>query len=147
MTYAFAYSENKANSTVLVLKCCYHSTMQLNGVFHDGEAETCASEFAAPALVDTVEPLEDTRQMLLRYSNAIVGEGELPMGVGVGMCKGYRGAVARVGYGVVGEVAEDAMDERRVGASHKRGGQLVVEMHPMFFQLQCRSVENLLHYL
>ena len=137
MTYAFAYSENKANSTVLVLKCCYHSTMQLNGVFHDGEAETCASEFAAPALVDTVEPLEDTRQMLLRYSNAIVGEGELPMGVGVGMCKGYRGAVARVGYGVVGEVAEDAMDERRVGASHKRGGQLVVEMHMMFFQMQC----------
>ena len=147
MTYAFAYSENKANSTVLVLKCCYHSTMQLNGVFHNSEAETCASKFAASTFVDTVESLKDTRQMFCWDSNAIVGESELPMGVGVGMCKGYRGSVARVGYGVVGEVAEDAMDERRVGASHKRGGQLVVEMHPMFFQLQCRSVENLLHYL
>ena len=90
---------------------------------------------------------DEAKGNFLRYSNAIVGEGELPMGVGVGMCKGYCGAVARVGYGVVGEVAEDAMGERRVGASHKRGGQLVVEMHPMFFQLQCRSVENLLHYL
>ena len=147
MTYAFAYSENKANSTVLVLKCCYHSTMQLNGVFDDGEAEACASKFAASTLVDTIEPLEDTRQMLLRYSNAIVGEGELPMGVGVGMCQGYRGSVARVGYGVVGEIAEDAMDERRIGACHKRGWQLVVEMHLMFLQLQCRSVEDLLNYL
>ena len=136
MTYAFAYSENKANSTVLVLKCCYHSTMQLNGVFHDGETETCASEFAASAFIDTVESLEDTRQMLLRYSNAIVGESELPMGVGVGMCKGYRGAVARVGYGVVGEIAEDAVDKRHVAVGHKRRWQLAVEMHTMLFQMQ-----------
>ena len=73
MTVVFIYRENKSDAAVGVLECCDHSTMQLNGVFHDGEAETCASEFAAPALVDTVEPLEDTRQMLLRYSNAIVG--------------------------------------------------------------------------
>ena len=147
MTYAFAYSENKANSTVLVLKCCYHSTMQLNGVFHNSEAETCASKFAASTFVDTIESLKDTRQMFCRDSNAIVGESELPMGVFVGMCQGYRGAVACVGYGVVGEIAEDAVDERRIGACHKRGGQLVVEMHLMFLQLQCRSVEDLLHYL
>ena len=111
MTYAFAYSENKANSTVIVSKCCYHSTMQLNGVFHNSEAETCASKFAASTFVDTIEPLEDTRQMLLRYSNAIVGESELPMGVFVGMCQGYRRSIACIGNGVVGEVAEDTMDK------------------------------------
>ena len=96
MTYALAYSENKANSTVLVLKCCYHSTMQLNGVFHNSEAETCTSKFAASTFVDTVESLKDTLQMFCRDSNAIAGEGELPMGVGAGVCQGYRGAVACV---------------------------------------------------
>ena len=111
MIYAFAYSENKANSTVLVLKCCYHSTMQLNGVFHDGETETCASEFAASAFIDTVESFKDTRQMFCWDSNAIVGECELPTGVCIGMRKGYCGPIACIGNGVVSEVAEDAMDK------------------------------------
>ena len=111
MTYAFAYRENKANSTVLVLKCRYHSIMQLNGVFHDGEAETCASEFATSTFIDTVESLKDTRQMFCRDSNAIVGENELPMCVLVGMCQGYRRSIACIGNGVVGEVAEDTMDK------------------------------------
>lgn len=136
MTYAFAYSENKANSTVLVLKCCYHSTMQLNGVFHDGETETCASEFAASAFIDTVESLKNTRQMFRSNPYAIVGECELPTGVCIGMRKGYCGPIACIGNGVVSEVAEDAMDKRHVAVGHKRRWQLVVEMHTMLFQMQ-----------
>ena len=93
MVGVFGYSENEADAAVGVLECDYRTAVQSHGVFDDGEAETCTSEFAAPALVDTIEPLEDTRQMLLRDSNAIVGEGELPMGVG--MCT-YRLALKDV---------------------------------------------------
>ena len=137
MTYAFAYSENKAYSTILILKCCDHSAVELNGIFHNGEAKTCTSEFPASPFIDAVESLKDTRQMFWSNPYAIVRECELPMGVCVGMRKGYCSPIACIGNGVVSEVAEDAMDKRHVAVGHKRRWQLVVEMHMMFFQMQC----------
>lgn len=61
MVGVFGYGENEADATVGVLECGYRTAVQSHGVFDDGEAETCASEFAASTFVDTVESLEDTR--------------------------------------------------------------------------------------
>ena len=46
-------------------------------VFHDGEAEARAAQFATAALVDTVEALEETVEVLRLYARAVVADQEL----------------------------------------------------------------------
>lgn len=83
-------------------------------VFHDGEAEARAAQFATAALVDTVEALEETVEVLRLYARAVVADQELVEMAAFMFrlladdveARGSRG----VGNGIVDEVAEDAVD-------------------------------------
>ena len=48
------------------------SPVSLNDMLHDGESESRSAELAAAGLVDTVEPLEEARQVLVPYPAAAI---------------------------------------------------------------------------
>ena len=89
--------------------------MDGNCVFHDGEPETRAAEFATTTFVNAIETLEEVVEMLRLYARAIVADQELVEMTAFGLRLfadnvETRGACS-VGYSIVDEVAEDAVDE------------------------------------
>ena len=106
---ALGYGELEAQSARGQVAGRYRAAVQQHRVLHDGEPQSCAAHLAAAPLVYAVEPLEEARQMLGRHSYAVVAERELPCVAAIGGADCYRGAVAGVCYGVVGEVAEYAV--------------------------------------
>ena len=46
--------------------------MSIDNVFHDGQPQTRSSHLARPLVVDPVEPVENLRELLFRYSDSFV---------------------------------------------------------------------------
>ena len=88
--------------------------MGSNCIFHDGKAETCAAEFARATFVNAVETFEEVVEVLRFYARAIVANQELIEMAAFGFClfadNGETRGTCRIRYGVVDEVAEDAVD-------------------------------------
>ena len=110
-----------------------------NSIFHDGEAEACAAQFARAALVDAVEALEEMVEVLWFYAGAVVADVELDemtafmfiLFADDGETRGTCG----VGNDIVDEVAEDAVEQAGIaedfymaGYLERRGDALVVEL-------------------
>ena len=87
------------------------AAMQNNGILYYCQSQTSTAYFPAPSLVHTIESLEKTCNVLMIHSDAVVGISEMPWSVIVLMGRDCDGcAVARIGDGVVCEVAEYAVD-------------------------------------
>lgn len=135
--------------------------MQKHGILDYGKAQTGASHLARTALVHTIEALEEARQVLGRHTNAIVGKGECPLGrtvvvaygrlnhacIGTLSRKSYGGTFARIGNGVVGEIAEHAVEQTLIAPYHDVVGQKIVECHVLLLQLQGSLLLYVLHHL
>ena len=108
--------------------------MQKDGILHDGEAEACAANTAAAALVNAVETLEDAGQVRRSDAYAVVAEAEHPAVIGLFGTDVDGGTLAGIVDGVVDEVAEDTVDERRVALYDNMLRQTVVKLHVALFK-------------
>ena len=97
-----------------------------------------ATHLARATLVHTIEALEEALQVFGSHPHSIVGKAEMPLAVVlyVGLDKlcreRYGGTYAGVCYGVVREIAEDAVDKAAVAADDEVGRQAVYEGHVLF---------------
>ena len=89
--------------------------MDGNCVFHDGEPETRAAEFATTTFVNAIETLEEVVEMLRLYARAIVADQKLVEMTAFGFRLIADNVEARGTYGVgndiVDEIAEDAVEK------------------------------------
>ena len=99
--------------------------------------------------------------MLGGHTNAVVGKGECPLGrtvvvaydwlnhacIGTLSRKSYGGAFARIGDGVVGEIAEHAVEQTLIASDHDVVGQTIVKYHAFLLQLQGCLLLDVLHHL
>ena len=110
------------------------TAMQEDGILDDSEAKPGATHLATAALVDAVESLEYTRQVLWGYACTIIAESECP-----NILSGFStdidsGALAGIVDGIVDEIAEDAVDERGIALNDDVLRQTVVERHVTLFE-------------
>lgn len=95
--------------------------------FDDSKTKACSAHLAAASLVDTIEALEEAREVLGRYPYSIVAEDKRPV-VGVALSgERDRRALAGIGNGVVGEIAEDTVKQRLTAFDDELAGQIVVK--------------------
>ena len=107
--------------------------MERDGVADDRQAEPRAAHLARTPFVDAVEPLEQGGQVLLRDADAVVGEQE-SIGVGRLVHKPDQNiSSARIGGGVVGEVAENGFEQPGVAPDNNGPvAQLAMDAQPPF---------------
>ena len=104
--------------------------MESHGVAHDGEPQAGASGAARAPLVDSVEALEEARQMLVGDADAVVGHAQRDAGVvladdAYADCRG-----SAVGNGVVDEIVEDGFQKHRIPLCGNRAGHIVADDDP-----------------
>ena len=90
------------------------TAMQKDGIFYDGEAETSATHTAATTLVDAVETLENTGQVLWVDAHAVVAEVERPTVVSLFCADVDGGALASIIDSIIDKVTENAVNERGI---------------------------------
>ena len=110
--------------------------MHSHGIFDDSQSQSGAAHLPASALINTVEAFEETRQMLGCHTDAVVAEGEMPIGLLPLRLHADMGAHAGVGDGVVGEVAEDAVEQTAVAVHLDFAGNITAHRHIVLFKIE-----------
>ena len=124
------------------------------GILDNSKAETSAAEFSATPLIDSVEAFKKMFQMLWLYTWTVVAYGELVKSAVVtdhGLTGDFNERCIRaVGYDIVYDVAEDAIDKAGVSGYHDLRGHLQAWCDPFFLERKGCVVEdaaNNLHHI
>ena len=110
--------------------------MHDNSILYNGKTQAGASHLAATTFIHTIETLENAHEMLLRNTYAIVGETEMPIVAGLTGGQRDGGAIAGIGNGIVGEIAEDAVEQRSIASHDEWRWQLIDKCHAAPGQLE-----------
>ena len=104
--------------------------MEHDGILDDSQSETGSALFPAAALVDAVETFENPSEMFRFDPDAVVREAQRIATVGfAGQFDEYV-AAAGVGYGIVGQVAEDRQQQLLVPVQgHLPVEEVAVDTH------------------
>ena len=112
--------ELEAQSASRVVFHADGSAMHAHGVFHDGESEAGAAHLAAPALVHAIETFKEAREVVVGHAHAVVAEREAPAALAATCLEADVGIVSGIGNGIVGEIAEDAVNQASVAMAQGR---------------------------
>ena len=108
----FAQGEDEFQSAAFAVAHGDRPAVDHDGVFDDRKPESRAAQLARAPLVDTVEPLEEVREVFFVDADAVVGEKYRACLCRVRKQADEDVAPARVGRGVVRQVAEDGTQQR-----------------------------------
>ena len=128
----FAQCEAEFQSALAAVVHRDRAAVECHGVADDGQPEPRAAELARAALVNAVKALEQVGQVLLVDADAVVGKQDRALLVGVVLEPDEDVAPARVGRGVVREVAEDRGQQRGAPLDRHAVREVDVDAQPLF---------------
>ena len=105
----------------------YASSVQHNGIFDDGQSKSGATELPTPAFVYAIESFEQSGQVLIRYTYAIISEGKPPFLLIFFSVKGDGCPVASVRNGIVSQVSEYAVQQTLIALNDDVFGKLLTK--------------------
>lgn len=100
-----------------------------DGVFDDGESESCAAEFARASGVDAVEAVEEAGDVAFVDSDAVVGEAKDVESIVFGDEVEADFGAAGVGGGIFDESAEHVVEQCVVACDFAADGDVECEFH------------------
>ena len=122
------------------------AAVELYGVFYDGKTEARASLLSGAALVHTVESLEKVWQMLLPNTLAVILKADATLLVIVFEQCYMDILTLRVGYGILGQIAEYGAYQRWVTIDDNLIAKIRIEHQAFLLGHNPQLLGNLVYY-
>src|SRR5699024_3658828 len=124
----------------------HFSTVVSHDVFDDGQAQAGTPGGPAPSGVHTVEPLENSFQVLLWDTDALVGDTDVGAGTGYPHGDGDPGVLGAVGDGVGPQVTQCGAEQALVPQDGDALGAAADQLDPLGVGLHAHCVEGIVHH-